>query len=101
MKTNCIIKLEIIFKNLISEYKLYDCLQIGLTNGIYAYYILKNPNTNLLSIDPNQNSKWENKGIELLKKFEMQNKYTFSNKNYYEILPSYCKKKKLQNIILY
>ena len=80
-------------QNLISEYKLYDCLQIGLTNGIYAYYILKNPNTNLLSIDPNQNSKWENKGIELLKKFEMQNKYTFSNKNYYEILPSIVKKK--------
>ena len=74
-------------------YKIIDknnftkCLEIGFANGISAVYTLMNKKTNLISIDPFQDTQWKNEGVKLLKKLKLNKNHTLIKKKSYEALP--------------
>jgi|SaaInlStandDraft_4_1057021.scaffolds.fasta_scaffold05929_4 hypothetical protein len=73
--------------NLIKKYKLYECLEVGMSYGIYSYYILSNDNVKLSSIDTYQQVKWNNKGIGLLEEFNLNDRHTLYTEKAYIKLP--------------
>ena len=78
---------------IINEYKLYNCLEIGMANGVSAFYILSNTNVkHLISIDPFQNEQWKNVGINFLKEYNMSHKHTLYEKKSYVALPELLNK---------
>jgi predicted O-methyltransferase YrrM len=74
--------------NIISKYKCYNCIEIGMANGVSSLYILTNLNTKLISIDPFQESQWKNIGIKLLKYHNMSNRHELIQEKSYIALPS-------------
>lgn len=61
-------------KKLISKNNYNKCIELGMGNGGYSYYILisNSPNhIDLISIDPNQNKIYNNTGINFLKKTDL------------------------------
>jgi len=79
--------------NLIKEYNLTKCLEIGLAFGISAIYILSNKNTSLTSIDPFQKTQWKNYGLKLIQQLNYDNRHKLIKKKSYEALPRLLKKK--------
>ena len=58
-----------------------------MANGISSLYILTNPKTNLISIDPYQVTQWNNVGIKLLKNHNLQNRHRLIINKSYNALP--------------
>ena len=82
-------------KDIINHYNLHKCLEIGMNMGINAFYILHaTPGKNtLISIDPNQTSKWNNLGVKLLKNNNLHKNHTLIKKKSYKVLPSLLENK--------
>jgi predicted O-methyltransferase YrrM len=76
----------------IKKYNCKKCLEIGFANGISAVYILKNKETNLISIDPFQSTQWNNEGNKLVKKLKLNKRHKCIEKKSYEALPELLKK---------
>jgi predicted O-methyltransferase YrrM len=77
----------------ISKYSNGNCLEIGMANGISAFYILSNNNVkHLISIDPFQNEQWKNVGIKFLKEYNMSDRHTLYEKKSYIALPELLNK---------
>lgn len=79
---------------IIKAFNFKNCLEIGFAFGISAFYILSNPNTKLISIDPNQKSQWNNMGLQLIKEFDFDNRHKLIEKKSYKVLPDLLIKNK-------
>lgn len=80
-------------KNVIEKNNYKKCLEIGMANGISAFYILSNLNTSLISLDPYQEKQWDNIGVKLLKEFNFNKRHKLYEKKSYIALPMLIKKK--------
>jgi predicted O-methyltransferase YrrM len=78
---------------IINEYKFTKCLEIGMAYGVSAFYILSNLNTKLISIDPNQDTQWNNYGVKLLNEFNFNTRHKLYKLKSYVALPKLLKKK--------
>jgi len=78
--------------DIIKKYNYKKCLEVGFAFGISAFYILSNPNTTLISIDPFQKSQWNNYGKKLLKSFDLNKRHKCIEKKSYEALPELLNK---------
>jgi predicted O-methyltransferase YrrM len=81
-------------KNIIKTNNFIKCLEIGMANGISAFYILSNLKTKLISVDPYQETQWNNNGIKLLKEFKFINRHKLYEKKNFIALPQILQKKK-------
>jgi len=72
---------------IIDKHNFTKCLEIGFANGISAIYTLMNKKTNLISIDPYQDTQWNNEGLKLIKKLKLNKKHKLIKKKSYEALP--------------
>jgi hypothetical protein len=72
--------------NLINNFNVKNCLEIGMGFGLYSFYILTNPKVKLISIDPLQKTKWLNYGSKLLKEFCFNERHTLIKKDYLNAL---------------
>jgi predicted O-methyltransferase YrrM len=73
--------------NIIKKYNFKKCLEVGMAYGISAFYILTNQNVNLISIDPFQNTQWNNYGMNLLKEFNFDKRHELYEMKNYIALP--------------
>ncbi len=78
--------------DIIEKYKFKNCLEVGLAHGISSVYILNNPNTKLISIDPFQKRDFNNEGLRFIKYLGLDGRHTFVNKKSYEALPEILEK---------
>jgi predicted O-methyltransferase YrrM len=77
---------------IINKYKLYNCLEIGLSHGIYAFYILSNKNVKrLISIDSFQEKQWYN-GINFLTQFNLIDRHILYEDKPYVTFPKILNK---------
>jgi predicted O-methyltransferase YrrM len=67
------------------------CLEIGMAYGVSAFYILSNKNTKLVSIDPFQETQWNNNGINLLKEFKFNERHKLYKLKSFVALPKLLK----------
>jgi predicted O-methyltransferase YrrM len=87
-------EIGLFIKNIINTNNYSNCLEIGMGYGIISFYILSNLKTKLISIDPEQNIKYNNYGIKLLEKLNLSKFHTLYKKNNFTILPKILIKKK-------
>jgi len=85
--------------NTILSNKFERCLEVGCAYGISAMYILSalkklgTKNIHLDSIDPNQNTQWNNFGVKLIKSIKMNKFHTLFEDKSYNVLPKLVNKK--------
>jgi RIO-like serine/threonine protein kinase len=72
---------------MIKKYNLNNCIEIGMAFGISSFYILTNPNTNLISIDPYQSTQWDNMGKKLLLQCKFNKRHKLFEEKSYIMLP--------------
>jgi len=72
---------------IITNNKYKNCLEVGLAYGVSSFYILLNEGTNLISIDPFQETQWNNYGVKLLKEFELNKFHQLILDKSYNALP--------------
>jgi predicted O-methyltransferase YrrM len=65
--------------NIITTYNYKEGLELGMNYGLISYYILLNNSIKLISIDDEQNTKWNNIGLQLLKNNNLIKKHKFIN----------------------
>jgi hypothetical protein len=82
-----------VIKGIIEKNNYKTCLEIGMANGISSFYILSNPKTTLISLDPYQDKQWNNIGIKLLKEFKFIKRHKLYQKKSFVALPLLIKKK--------
>ena len=82
-------------KDIINYNDIFKCLEIEMNMGISSLYILSSrpKNITLISIDPNQTSKWNNLGVKLLKNNNLHKNHTLIKKKSYKVLPSLLENK--------
>jgi len=91
--------------NIINEYKLKRCLEVGMAYGISSMYILlglkklKKDDIKLDSIDPFQETQWNNFGVKLIKKIKMEKYHKLYEDKSYIILPKLLEKKNEYDLI--
>jgi len=91
--------------NLINEYKLKKCLEVGMAYGISSMYILlglkklKKDDIKLDSIDPFQETQWNNFGVKLVKKIKMDKYHKLYEDKSYIVLPKLLEKKNEYDLI--
>jgi predicted O-methyltransferase YrrM len=71
----------------LAKYNLRKCVEVGLAHGVSAFYILSNPDTTLVSIDPYQNSQWRGRGVDLIRSFGFSARHKLHELKSYEALP--------------
>ncbi len=77
-------------RNLMKQYHLEKCIEVGMAFGISASYILHtNKKATLISIDPNQTStkNWNSFGLKLIKELKFEGRHTLIEKKSYIALP--------------
>jgi predicted O-methyltransferase YrrM len=74
-------------ENIIKKYNFKKCLEVGLAHGISSVYILKNKNTNLISIDPYQKEQWDNQALKFIKHLKLDDRHKLIEKKSYVALP--------------
>lgn len=79
--------------DLIDNNKIKKCLEIGMDYGIISFYILSNLNTELISIDPYQKTKFNNNGIKMLKELNLNKFHKIYKQQPYYVLPKLLTKK--------
>jgi len=91
--------------NIIHEHKLKRCLEVGMAYGISSMYILlglkklKKDDIKLDSIDPFQETQWNNFGVKLVKKIKMEKYHKLYEDKSYIILPKLLEKKNEYDLI--
>jgi len=91
--------------NIIHEHKLKRCLEVGMAYGISSMYILlglkklKKDDIKLDSIDPFQETQWNNFGVKLVKKIKMDKYHKLYEDKSYIILPKLLEKKNEYDLI--
>lgn len=91
--------------NLIYEHKLKRCLEVGMAYGISSMYILlglkklKKDDIKLDSIDPFQETQWNNFGVKLIKKIKMEKYHKLYEDKSYIVLPKLLEKKNEYDLI--
>ena len=91
--------------NLIHEHKLKRCLEVGMAYGISSMYILlglkklKKDDIKLDSIDPFQETQWNNFGVKLIKKIKMEKYHKLYEDKSYIVLPKLLEKKNEYDLI--
>ena len=99
ISTNIKIEEGNFINELIHDNKYKKCLEIGMNYGIVSYYILLNNNCTLISIDKEQNKKWDNIGLSLLKDLELIKRHKLILKNNVIALSSFLDKSELFDFI--
>ena len=91
--------------NLIHEHKLKRCLEVGMAYGISSMYMLlglkklKKDDIKLDSIDPFQETQWNNFGVKLIKKIKMEKYHKLYEDKSYIVLPKLLEKKNEYDLI--
>jgi len=91
--------------NIIHEHKLKRCLEVGMAYGISSMYILlglkklKKDDIKLDSIDPFQETQWNNFGVKLVKKIKMDKYHKLYEDKSYIVLPKLLEKKNEYDLI--
>jgi predicted O-methyltransferase YrrM len=89
-------------QNIIKEYKLKNCLELGLSYGIYAFYILTtNKTVKLTSIDNTQKDSnfSDYLGLKLIKELNLDNRHKFIEELSYIALPKLLIEKNIYDFI--
>jgi predicted O-methyltransferase YrrM len=78
--------------NIIKKHDYKKCFEVGLAHGISSIYILKNPGTSLISIDPFQKSQWDNQALKFIKHLGYDKNHSLMEKKSHVALPEMLEK---------
>ncbi len=78
--------------SMIQKYGYKKCFEVGLAHGISSIYILKNPGTSLISIDPFQKSQWDNQALKFIKHLGYDKNHSLIEKKSHVALPEMLEK---------
>ena len=77
----------------INHYQCKYCLEFGCEYGIPPLFMLsQQPITNVISIDPNQNIKWNNYGKNLIKRLKLSDRHKLIEDDPIIVLPKLINK---------
>lgn len=82
----------IYISNIIKKNNYKKCFEVGLAHGISSIYILKNPGTSLISIDPFQKSQWDNQALKFIKHLGYDKNHSLIEKKSHIALPEMLEK---------